>query len=204
MAVINREQKWLFLCEPHTASRATSKALLTLDGCEEIAHHHATLTDITKTTPIEYFIGFNIVYTVRNPLDVLVTNWSISSNSRREEWTFEQWLTHSINTPTVNLPLHRGLWQQCNIVSYYEHLQDDLNYIFGCKIPLEYDEKHITQHKRHWSSYYSDKSLDLILLYYQSFLDHYGYEFTRNRREVTVDPLIRERRVRNICPSGGI
>ena len=94
------------------------------------------------------------------------------------------------------MPLHRGLWQQCNIVSYYEYLQDDLDYILDCEVPLDYDDKHITRHKRHWSTYYDSGLLDLILLYYQAFLDHYGYELTRTRREVVVDPVVRQRRVR--------
>ncbi|MHA2264766.1 MAG: hypothetical protein ACXAEN_20435 [Candidatus Thorarchaeota archaeon] len=204
MAVINQREKWLFLCEPHTASRACSSALLQIDESREIAHHHATLAEITNpqkqgTTPLERLLGYDVVSVVRNPLDVLVTSWLASSNSRRDEWAdFGEWLRFHIHGETVRNPLHRGLWQQCNIVCYYEHLQDDLNHVFDREVHLLYNTAHKTKRKQHWSNYYDKSLLDLVLLYYQSFLDHFGYEFTKNRREVVIDPVVRKRRSRKV------
>ncbi len=201
MAVINRRDKWVFLCEPHTASRATSEALLKLDGAEQFGHHHQDLLQLTNanktgTVPLQSLVGYDIICTVRNPLDVLVTHWWISSNSRREEWTFEQWITFNLNNQIVYTPLHRQLWQHCNSFCYYEHLQDDLNHVFKQDVPLGYDEQHKTKHKQHWRAYYSDESLELILMYHQTFLDHFGYIITA--RDMVVDGQVRDRRRKQI------
>lgn len=202
MAIINHTYKWLFLCEPHTASRATSEALLKLPGSESIGHHHQTLTQLTDpqkqdTLSIEDLAGYDTICTVRNPLDVLVTHWRVSSNSRRDQWTFEKWLRFNIHTPMVNIPLHRMLWSHCNIICYYEHLQEDLDKVFNQHVPLQYNEQHKTRHKEHWSTYYDIDLLALIMLYYQSFFDNYGYCWSSNTC-VEVDQSVRQKRVQKL------
>lgn len=202
MAVINQLERWLFLCEPHTASRACSLSLSQIGGSREIAQHHASLFDLTNphaqgTIPLERLLRYNIVSVVRNPLDVLVTRWL---TSLQETWPdFGVWLRTNIHEGTIRRPLHHGLWQDSNTVCYYEHLQDDLNHVFDRDVLLLYNRAHKTKRKQHWSEYYDDSLLDLVLLYYQGFLDHFGYEFTKNRREMVVDPVVRQRRSRKIA-----
>lgn len=213
MSVVNHDNKWLFLCEPHTASRGTSEALLKLPGSQTIGHHHQTLTQLTDpmkegTTPLEELIGYDVICTVRNPLDVIVTHWKVSSNSRRDQWPFDKWLKFNIHTPMVNIPLHRMLWSHCNIICYYEHLQEDLDRVFKQPVPLGYDEKHKTRHKEHWSTYYHNGLLDYIMIYYQNFFDNFGYYFD-GQLCVRVDQSVRQKRVRPIGrqlrrPLGGI
>jgi len=201
MAVINQNEKWIYLFEPHTASRATQKELMKIEGSEEFGHHHVGLTEMTdprrqKTTPLATFAGFDVICTVRNPFDVLVTNWKAGSS---RDWEFDEWIEFNLHQSIVNVPLHRGLWQQANIICYYEYLQEDLNFIMGREVPLGYNQGHITHGKQHWSTYYNKSNLNLLLMYYQNFMDSFGYRFSDSKRtSVEVDELIRQRRRRRI------
>lgn len=200
MAIINRQEKWLYLMEPHTASRGTAAALLKLEGCEQFGMHHSSLLDLVNpgnawASQLESLIGYKIISTVRNPLDVLVTHWWASRNSRREDWlSFEQWIEHCLYTPVVQQPLYRGLWEYANTNCYYETLQEDLNYVLERHVPLEYNEQHKTKHKKHWRTYYTDRLLDLVLRYHQPFLDKFGYYFDGD--DMGFDFFVRETRMR--------
>lgn len=201
MAIINRQEKWIYLGQPHTASRATSDALLKLDGCETIGHHHSSLLDLTKPDkdktiepqPLETYLDYNVICTVRNPLDVIVTHYWSSRNSRREPWlTFDQWVRSVLYTPPIAFPLYRELWMHANTFVYYEHLQSDLNYVLDRNVPLEKNPQHVTRHKEHWLTYYSEELLDMVLMFQQPFMNLFGYNIEEDGT-VWIDDEVRDK-----------
>jgi len=88
MAVINHTKKWIFLMEPHTASRAVAAALVTQAGGANFGHHHMDTErmvqrDRQMISP-KKLAEYTIISTVRNPFDMLITRWKASSFKNTE------------------------------------------------------------------------------------------------------------------------
>jgi hypothetical protein len=185
MAVLNQQQKWIYLMEPHTASRAVSKALMYQLECGEFGHHHIgipELTDRRRTPTLHNIHRWDICCTVRNPFDVLVTQYKYTgvaekpltkeqlqrkyghdkrllakkSNQANQYTPFVDWVNSGINKfqEHVCTPL-RGLWKESNNVCYYEHLNDDINTMFNKRLTLPHNQAHVTKGKRHWSEWWT-------------------------------------------------
>lgn len=185
MAVLNQQKRWLYLMEPHTASRAVSKALLYQLECGEFGHHHISITELTdrrRTPTLHNLHEWDIICTVRNPFDVLVTQWKMSGASEKpmtedeinRRWgndkrklrrmakqanmykPFIEWVHGGINRfeDHICTPL-RGLWRDTTSVCYYEHLQEDLNLTFNTRLTLPRNQAHVTKGKKHWSEHWT-------------------------------------------------
>lgn len=167
MAVVNHEQRFVYLFEPHTASRATLKAFM-----EQVPYsidaqpHHAGLDKLGS------FGDFNIFATVRNPFDVLVTKYLHHRYDRKRTFRefIEQNWNHNLTAPG------QGLWQEATSVVTYERLQEQLNVYFG--LELDYDPVHKTREKKgHWRSYYADDLYERLAARadWQQYRTQYGY-----------------------------
>lgn len=203
MALHNIQDKWLYLMEPHTASRATVAALQQVDG-SQIGGHHARISNLTgrDRKHIRDISVYDIIAcTVRNPFDVLVTRWRIGSGRNDP---FHEWAWKNRDHIVVSEPLH-GLWKDANSWLYYEHLSSDLNYVFGQELDLGYDDNHKTDSKEGWSDYYDQDGgevWDYVMEHhYSGFCQMFGYSFHKNedgKRICSIDPTSRKKLTRRI------
>lgn len=205
MAVVNHQQKWLYLMEPHTASRAVADYLKKHLGGSEVGHHHIGIPELTNRNrthiPAKQLQGYRIIATVRNPFDMLITKWKYSGkgglHGRRAEniarhvgKTVEEviedhkdmvvplpeWVEKGLSHPNLIDP-SKGLEATATHVVYYEHLNEDLSKLFGREIELPCNEAHKTDGKEYWATYYEGLH-DLVLTLsekWANYLVKYGY-----------------------------
>lgn len=178
MTMINRESRLVYLAEPHTASRAVRRAL-TKVGWEYVKPHHAWVPDLATLgiIPEHELDTYRYLVTLRNPLDVLVTQWRYSSF---QQGTFAAYLGEMKGKPDIEFPL-RGIWQHADHFLYYEYLNEDWRHFFPKGPPLERIHTDRTERKGHWSDHYQDKPswVEYLLSQYKAFLTEFGY---------TIDP----------------
>lgn len=209
MAVVNHSQKWVFLAEPHTASRAVREALLANCGGSLVGHHHISLAELTG--PREHMdprrIGeYKIIVGVRNPYDMMVTKWIYSGKpsmikaracrlaahmgiTREEamEMPFNElqelhnWIAANDVHPTLNDP-SRGLEADGTHFIYYENLAEDLETTFGKPVLQPRDPNYTTKGKQHWSSYYVNQPATLQYLNsrWVGYMAKYGYSLDQS------------------------
>lgn len=188
MAVVNYQDKWVYLMEPHTASRAVHEALIQDPNCEYAGTHHASLQDIG----VEKLLGFDVICTVRNPLDTVVSRWRLGKGNKTP---FAEW----IRTGEIESKWS-GLWRSCNIVCWFENLQLDLNHVFQRRVPLVHDRKHKTLDKHDWSTYYNEETFEFVTARFKEYIEAFGYQLVlvNGRVHAKVDREVRKRRVRVI------
>lgn len=212
MAIVNQRQKWIYLMEPHTASRAVADALMAGGGCGQLGHHHIgvpELTDRRRTQLIQNINEYDIICTVRNPLDVLVTQYKFTPHAKESDDAnyipFYTWVRRGIeaDSEAVTNPM-MGLWKDCTKFVYYEHLEDDLEHVFGKKVDLGLDPTHVTEGKLPWQDYYSgpvgEEILDVLMPLYSGFMAQFGYELFIGENDIRcfMDNEIREQRCQKL------
>ncbi|KPK50095.1 MAG: hypothetical protein AMS22_12660 [Thiotrichales bacterium SG8_50] len=162
MAVINRRYRYLFLAEPHTASRALRNALLQHTDSHEVGSHHSTLKDLKRrgVHGLSKCYPFSVV---RNPADILVTKWLLSLPGLDLAGYLKQ-LLQNCRDPYNLLFLHNH-YTRTHL--HYEALQHDLDTFFGSMgIPfIELPTVGATPGKRPWREYYGLDELNLLLAY---------------------------------------
>ena len=207
MAIVNNDKRWLYLMEPHTASRATGEYLCSNLGGSRVGHHHIGLEELTNPKRPHLHLNrvqnFNVFCTVRNPLDVLVTKWFFHrealSEFEIEEYAeslqitvqefkgypwyckrpFRNWVMNNLDTLQVQQPL-KGLYKEATHWVYYEALDDHLSVTFNTDIKLPVDDVHVTKGKNHWSSYYEDEEMLEAVLSASNQHQELGYEYEFN------------------------
>jgi hypothetical protein len=198
MAVIHEQEKWLYLFEPHTASRSTKEMCLAM-GRElaGLGSHHVPLDVLLNekdfTTDLT---GYAIISTIRNPIDVLVTRWA----KRRQHVTFADWTWRFKGHAWYTEPM-RKLYKWCNIVVYYEVLRDDLDYVFQRRVELPYNENHKAPNKEPWYTYMDDKKVrDICLNCCADIMKTFGYEYGTINGQPTmwIDKATRKTWVRKL------
>lgn len=176
MAMVNMTHKWLYLWEPHTASRATQEALQSLGG-SKIGHHHIDINELThwrnQQIPLSRIPQFKVLATVRNPLDTLVTRWKFSEFKSQP---FVEFVRDNMHLPIVT-NASKGLCQQADTILYYETLQSDLDWVFSQAVPLRRNADHKTPDKKNWQHYYYGEwdIVQELTQIYKPYLDMYGY-----------------------------
>jgi hypothetical protein len=184
MAVVDHEAKWLFFCEPHTACRATNKALLKqFPSAVDVPPKHIKPEKLPFNPE-----GYKIVSAVRNPFEVLMTKKARPSS---REWSLDKFFDLRWNHPTI-LACMRFCYFSKHII-WYEHLLEDLRHVF--KHPtfeLELEAKHCTPDKPKWYEYMTESQFNAfkyrsdITEYMQAFGYTINYDGT-----VIIDPDIR-------------
>ena len=180
MAVVNHHHKWLYLMEPHTASRCTRRALRKIGHTANVGHQHIGLPELTswRRTHLDpkQIHGYAIMCTVRNPFDVLITRWKVGAF---REGRFQEHVDAMKDNKSMDQPL-LGLWKECNNFVYYEDLQEDLEWVFrGHPIELERRPSETTEMKnKPWQEYYEgqDAIVTYLMSQYGMFLKKFGYQ----------------------------
>lgn len=202
MAVINLNHKWLFLCEPHTASRAVMRLLCEQCGGSKIGHHHidtVELVDWRRGHLAEKQLAeLEVFCSVRNPFDVLVTRWKFGPF---RDVPFHKFVKSNAEHHVVNHPL-QGLWKQATNFVYFEDMSDDLSWLFGQRLEVPRKQSEATPDKQPWYTYYEgQEEISLFLLdKYGDFLDQFGYRVVYNGtlELVDIDKAVRKIRTQPI------
>lgn len=227
MAVVNHMKKWLYLMEPHTASRATSQFLKEKMGASEIGHHHIGVSELTNERRLhikkKILYEYDILCTIRNPFDTIVTRWLYSGKggmlserarkvARERKQTIEEfraseevvplseWIFTNVDHPTLLDPM-RGLYRDATNFIYYEFLNEDLSKTFNRDIQIPRANQTLT--KSDWRSYYKSQPelVEFLLSKWGGFLTAFGYEVvnTPDRGiDVIIQSGVRDRLVRRI------
>ena len=201
MAIYNRDLKFIYLFEPHTASRAVLQHLPKyVRGCAKIDHHHIGIQEMAhwrnaKLRPKDA-LQSRIICTVRNPFDTLITRYRVSGFKHVE---FQRFLDNQMENPIIINP-GMGLYQEAEYHCYYEDLEEDLRWMFNRpELTLGWDDKHKTAGKEPWWTYYTDKgSVDKLCHTWRAYFTRFGYQidFRDGRPYLEIDPDIRKQR----CP----
>lgn len=140
-------------------------------NCHYIDQHHATLEEVMDKAT-EPLLGYDCVCTVRNPLDFVVSRWRLGKGHRLP---FAEWVKKN---PDQLHSKWSGLWKACNIVCWFENLQNDLNHVFDRRVPLEHNHLHRTNNKQAWGSYYDKETFEIVVNHFADYVSTFGYENT--------------------------
>lgn len=167
MAVLNKRHNYLFLSEPHIASRSIQKSLITHAGSEAIGQHD-TLDKLAIDSE-----GLRIFSCIRHPCDWLVTRYM-----HLDSW-------HRLGFTAFLNDFIKGVQQSRTIFLHaksserlirYEHLTEDLKQLeLDWRLPqirLEHIGK--TAHKGRWQKYYDAESYRKVTKWLHDFAT-YGY-----------------------------
>lgn len=160
---------FVFLANPHSASRATAIALLQIEGSVEVAPHHADLSIILNQYP-DASACATVFQIVRHPLDWLVSLFLCNGGQRSK---FVEWLRRRPKRPIYNR--FRG---QTNCFGKYESLSNDLARLTGQEIKLERVRDHKTPGKvKDYMAYWCDQmDIDWALKHFANDFETYSYD----------------------------
>lgn len=153
--------------EPHTASRSVHEALIQDESCCYIPPHHVSLDQIIS----DKLLGFDCICAVRNPLDMVVSRWKLGKS---HNIPFAEWVSKTDQLKSK----WGGLWKSCNIICWFENLQDDLNFVFQRDILIQHNIKHRTLKKEPWWSYYQPDTVQVVTDHFREYIQEFGYEYT--------------------------
>jgi len=163
MAVVSHAEKWIFLAEPHTASRACCSSLLKLG--EDVRPHHVRPHQMDFSTE-----GYRLIAGCRNPYDVLITQWKRPSE---RNLPLDEFITGYWNHPST-LPYFANVADQ---FVWYENLQEDMNLTFG-HVELDFDPKHKSEDKEDWWTYFDPQDFQRLAkrLDWKWYFKYFGYD----------------------------
>jgi hypothetical protein len=162
--------KFLYLCNPRTASSATSRTLKEIPGAVKTAHHHVALEHV------EDYDGEQVVAAVRNPYDALVS-WHL----RLPHLSFVEFLRGYDHFPLLGGDPPDLFWHCTGDthVLRYETLQTDLDaFLTGLELPtVQLFRRNVTKNKtRPWREYYGDAEVEAANGRFGHVADKWGYE----------------------------
>jgi hypothetical protein len=167
MAVVNANRGWVFLANPHTASRAVVESLMKIDGSVETGAHHSELEQTVYSHPAA--TECETVFTgVRHPLDWLTSVMVLRGATKR-------------NFSDVLRYVHEDhlFWRfrgQATDFYRFEHMEEDLTRIIGGSVDIDLDPDHITQGKRvDYMSYWTQDDIDYVVRRWAADFDKFGY-----------------------------
>lgn len=174
MAIINRTHGYLFLAEPHCATRAVEAALKHQPGSKVIdAWVHVSRDDLIRKKiilPHEPLYTFSVV---RNPADWVVTRYHHLTgwHSRGFKAFLEYHLENHLWDKSVFMHA-----KDTDRVLRYEFLSQQLNEILESRgaSPVRLDRIGVTAGKRAWDSYFTREQLAYMQTNLKDFAT-YGY-----------------------------
>ena len=183
MAVANERWKFIFLAEPHTASRAVRDALLKIEGTYKAGSHHIPIAALLNYRCLRhrkksYYTTFCVV---RNPADIMVTIWLQSSTRRDEGETLGEYIRRwGISKPTSFFFCHAATADE---VLHYEDLKEELNgFLRSIHAPsVVLETVGPTEGKEPWFRYYTADDLEYMLSSYPE-IAQWGYTETIQRQ----------------------
>jgi len=159
-----------FLCNPRTASVATSRTLLELPGARKVGYHHAAVDEVDDHA------GEPTVATVRNPYDALVSWYHHLPDS-----DFGDFLRRYDHHPFIKGRPPDLFWQ-CGPDTHvlrFETVQHDLDaFLVGLGLPtLRLFRRNVTTSKtRPWRDYYDDRTAAIADERFGHVADRWGYD----------------------------
>ena len=151
MAVVNTEVGFVFLAHPHTASRATTTALMQIEGSQEVAYHHADLQRVINHCP-DASSCETIFTIVRHPFDWLVSRFHCNGGNRGE---WDKWVRKRPRRMIFDKFLG-----QTTTFGKFESLESDLARLTGHQVTLEVERDHVTRGKpKNHLDYWQDLEL---------------------------------------------
>ena len=166
MAVVNWQVGFVYLANPHVASRATTSALLRLQGSVEVAHHHADLQCVIDQYPAAAACP-TVLHTVRHPLDWLVSRY-LCNGGERGEWS--EWLRK-------RKPRIFNRFPEATLFAKYERLEADLRRITGCPVTITRDRFHVTVGKpKDYMSYWDTEDIAWAKKHFEIDFMTYNYD----------------------------
>lgn len=189
--------KLLYLAVPRTASVATESGLLAFDGAERLSEKHTKLMDVIKSDLP--FTGDEIVcLTIRNPYDILVTDWIYEQNryphfdefvEQYEQWPFVvdgriDWL---VNEAMETFDLMPEAFAGTEVMRY-ENLGNDLNTILAMVDlpPIRLVPKNTTKDKKPWRSYYDPTTIEIVNRRFGGTIETWGYKLLNPEQKRSV------------------
>jgi len=169
MAIVNKKFEFVFLCEPHTGSRAVRDALLTIPGSVETnGKHHLSLSGCVRDGFLSgrEACNFRVFGTIRNPHDWLVTKWFVLTRTH----SFEDFVKHVAIDFQQDNTLFWMSYHDADLYIRYETLELGLNSVLaerGYTEGVELSTVGITIGKPHWSELWFPSLAEYAC-------DHYG------------------------------
>lgn len=172
MSVINRARGYLFLCEPHCASRSVTAELMKHEGSQLVGQHE-TYSRMLETGAIDESDSLLKFCVVRHPADWLVTRYHHMTSWHGKG--FRAFLRYLIDNDQLKDIIYTHP-PSCNRLIRYETLEADLNHIlrrFGVlpEVLLTIGQ---TKGKGHWRESYEAEDLDALRGYLNG-IQTYGY-----------------------------
>jgi hypothetical protein len=163
MAVANEKWQFVFLAEPHTASRAVRDALLTIPGTYKAGSHHSPMDALLSHRGVRHKRSYYTTFcVVRNPADIMVTIW-LQSWEYRQGMTLTEFL-HQFghDSPTHFFFRHAARTDEALC---YEDLQEGLNCLLrSLHAPsIQLETVGPTEGKEPWFRYYTIEDLEYML-----------------------------------------
>lgn len=184
MAVINDKYRFMFLCEPHTASRSIRDILMTLETSRETStYHHCDVPRalsnhfLTARQASEYYY----FATIRDPYDLLTTQWYISSPRRDQLFKWIRGYTKNMRHATLFWRFLFNKEPLYNVKTFirFEKLEEGLNQVLdqlgapAVQLPERKDE-YKTPGKTEWQHEWSGRLIDWAAEHYPD-INRYGY-----------------------------
>lgn len=178
MAIANDKWNFIFLAEPHTASRATRDALLKLEGSYNAGSHHSDIKTLLHQKHLHRRkrSRYTTFCTVRNPADILTTLWlQLQPTCESEDRAFPDFIRYwGAKRPGTFFFRHA---ESADRTIRYENLEGDLNFLLrGLHAPSVKLGEVIgaTRNKAPWFRYYTIADLWYMLENYPE-IAHWGY-----------------------------
>lgn len=168
--IICKEEKWIFIRNPKTASKSITKYLIENFNCFEINKYHST----SVPSDCKEFTTF---ICVRNPLSRAVSAWlHVSQNV---ELSLEQFI---VNQSMVGLPIdsdtcRENLFFQSDIIEkincknikllYFEKIEKNIIKNFKKNIKLE--KIGYNPNSKNWTEYYEKMKIDYYKIFQKDF-----------------------------------
>lgn len=178
MAVINDKYKFIFFCEPHTASRTVRDGLMTLEGSRETsAYHHINLDRaihnrfIRRHEVPSYFM----FATIRDPHDLITTDWLIKTAQRKP---LRQFMVDSHPGMQKDDTLFWRFLKDIHVFIRYETIQASVDKVLRAvqapAVVLDYNPKYKTQDKKHWTEYWTEREFKAARQFFPD-IERFGY-----------------------------
>lgn len=154
----------VYLCTPHTATQATVYALRNIKEAIVTERHHCTMTELRSFPKGQLLTGGEVITsTVRNPYDIMVTQW-LRNRQKRGNCDLSTFIREWDEFPYFHGGKLFYLAEESDRTLRYENLQAELwELLKGLGLPpISLEKQNFTEHKRPWVEYYDQPTLNAI------------------------------------------
>ena len=191
--MINSNYKFIFLHIPKTAGTSIEKVF---GGCRA---KHKTIRKMFRDLSRDQIDSYFRFTFIRNPYDRIVSLYNYLKAEVSEFPEFDRWIEETVcvtmnerrnmnNARRHFATYHEWLGDKSMMDTFFigrfENLQRDFDRVCDIiqhdKVTLPHELKYKCSNKRHYSTYYTDHTRDLITTKYQQDLDTFNYSYDEN------------------------